>query len=170
MKTFQNAENGDTLLKVNSTHIEIDTDDGQEIDFTPTDDDRVNIALALLGEAPPLDEAYGSPEEIASDISQSDGEIRYRAIAALEALAIRREIILRKAKEREERESRVRKEAAFRLRQIQLLEEAYLSTQPNRAKRQRTQATQNIAEAFYNAGMRVSDPDDETNDNTDTEN
>jgi hypothetical protein len=164
MKTFQNAQDGDTLLKINATHIELDSN-GQEIDFTPTDDDRVNIALALLGDAPPLDEAYGSPEEIAQDVSQSDGEIRYRAIAALEALSIRREIILRKAREREEREARTRAEAKHRLRQIQLLEEAYLSTQPNRAKRTRTQASQNIAESFYNAGMRVTDPDTDTPDN-----
>lgn len=163
MKTFQNALDGDTMLKIDSTHIEIDSN-GQEIDFTPTEDDRLRIALALLGEAPPLDEAYGSPEEIASDISQSDGEIRYRAIAALEALSIRREIILRKTKERAERDAKFQAEAKLRLRQIQLLEDAYLSTQPNRAKRTRTQASQNIAESFYNAGMRVEDPDTEEND------
>jgi hypothetical protein len=163
MRTFQTAQDGDTLLKINATHIELDSN-GHEIDFTPTEDDRLHIALALLGDAPPLDEAYGSPEEIASDISQSDGEIRYRAIAALEALSIRREIILRKAHEREEREARTRAEAKHRLRQIQLLEEAYLSTQPNRAKRTRTQASQNIAESFYNAGMRVTDPDETDND------
>jgi hypothetical protein len=159
MKTFQTAHDGDTLLKVDTNHIEIDSQ-GQELDFTPTDDDRLHIALALLGEAPPLDEAYGSPEEIASDISQSDGEIRYRAIAALEALKIRREIILRKTRERQERDARIQAEAKHRLRQIQLLEDAYLSTQPNRAKRTRTQASQNIAESFYNAGMRVEDPDE----------
>jgi hypothetical protein len=166
MKTFETAHNGDTLLKIDTDTIEIDSH-GTGLDFTPTEDDRINIALALLGEAPPLDEAYGSPEEIASDISQSDGEIRYRAIAALEALSIRREIILKKAKEREERESRNRAEAKLRLRQIKLLEEAYLSTQPNRAKRQRTQATQNIAEAYYNAGMRVADPELEDAENED---
>jgi hypothetical protein len=166
MKTFQTAHDGDTMLKIDAHHIEIDSQ-GQELDFTPTEDDRLHIALALLGDAPPLDEAYGSPEEIASDISQSDGEIRYRAIAALEALSIRREIILKKTKERAERDAKIQAEAKFRLRQIQLLEEAYLSTQPNRAKRTRTQASQNIAESFYNAGMRVADPDeieeDETN-------
>jgi 2'-5' RNA ligase len=160
MKTFQTAHDGDTLLKIDSTHIEIDSH-GQEVDFTPTEDDRLHIALALLGDAPPLDEAYGSPEEIASDISQSDGEIRYRAIAALEALSIRREIILRKTRERQERDAKIQAEAKHRLRQIQLLEEAYLSTQPNRAKRTRTQASQNIAAAFYEAGMRVTDPDEE---------
>lgn len=165
MKTFQNAQDGDTLLKVNTNHIEIDAH-GQDLNFTPTDDDRLQIALALLGDAPPLDETYGSPEEIASDISQSDGEIRYRAIAALEALSIRREIILRKTKERAERDAKIQAEAAHRLRQIQLLEEAYLSTQPNRAKRTRTQASQNIAAAFYEAGMRVEDPDIEDDETT----
>lgn len=165
MTTFQTAHDGDTMLKVDESHIAIDSH-GQEVDFTPTEDDRLHIALALLGDAPPLDEAYGSPEEIASDISQSDGEIRYRAIAALEALSIRREIILRKTKERAERDAKIQAEAKHRLRQIQLLEEAYLSTQPNRAKRTRTQASQNIAEAFYNAGMRVADPDAEEEDTT----
>jgi hypothetical protein len=165
MKTFQTAHDGDTTLTIDDTHIEIDSH-GQEVDFTPTDDDRLHIALALLGEAPPLDEAYGSPEEIASDISQSDGEIRYRAIAALEALRIRREIILRKTRERQERDAKIQAEAKHRLRQIQLLEEAYLSTQPNRAKRTRTQASQNIAAAFYEAGMRVADPDTEEEDGT----
>lgn len=166
METFQTAHDGDTLLKIDSTHIEIEAH-GQDLNFTPTEDDRLHIALALLGEAPPLDEAYGSPQEIASDISQSDGEIRYRAIAALEALSIRREIILKKTKERQERDARLQAEAKHRLRQIQLLEDAYLSTQPNRAKRTRTQASQNIAEAFYNAGMRVEDPD-EIEDDTET--
>lgn len=168
MKTFQTAHDGDTMLKIDADHIEIDSH-GQEVDFTPSEDDKLHIALALLGEAPPLDEAYGSPEEIASDISQSDGEIRYRAIAALEALSIRREIILRKTRERAERDAKIQAEAAHRLRQIQLLEEAYLSTQPNRAKRQRTQASQNIAEAFFNAGMRVEDPELQTEENAETD-
>lgn len=161
METFTAPKTGDTLTIDNAT-LDIETDTTEAV-FTPADEDRIRIARALLGDAPPLSEALGTPEDLANDKSISDGEIRYRAIASLEALYIRAQEILVKTKEQEAREKTARAEARKRLKQINALEAAYLSTQTGR-RQQSTQASQNIAEAMYNAGVRVGTQDEPAND------
>lgn len=158
METFTAPKSGDTLT-VDTDHIEVETDNA-EVSFPVEEDAKVAIALALLGEAPPLGEAYGTPEDMAKDKSLSDGEIRYRAIASLAALELRHQEILRKTKEQEERDKKARAEARKRLKQINALEAAYLATQTGR-RQQSTQASQNIAEAMYNAGVRVVPPSED---------
>lgn len=150
---------------VDATHIEVETDEA-EVTFTPAEEDKLAIAKALLGEAPPLQESLGSAKDLALDKSKSDGEIRYQIIAGIEALEMRRTEILKKTKEQEERDRKARIEARKRLRQINALEKAYLEAQTGR-RRFSTQASQNIAEAMFNAGARV--PEDKEKEQDETE-
>lgn len=149
---------------VDATHIEVETDEA-EVTFTPAEEDKLAIAKALLGEAPPLQESLGSAKDLALDKSKSDGEIRYQIIAGIEALEMRRTEILKKTKEQEERDRKARIEARKRLRQINALEKAYLEAQTGR-RRFSTQASQNIAEAMFNAGARVPEDKDKEQDET----
>lgn len=147
---------GDTVI-INEDAIEIDTAEA-DARIQITEDDKLAVIRGLLGDVPPLEERLGRPEDLAT---KSEGELRYMAAVAVEALEHRRAEMLRIAKEEEERERALRVEKRRRIRQINLLEKAYLATQTGR-RAQSTQASQNIAEAMYNAGARVEDPEADT--------
>lgn len=143
------SPSGDTL-SVDTGVIEIDTQEA-EYKFEPSDEERFAIIAGLLGDAPKLD-------EVSEDLThKSDGELEFLVKSAAEILKDRRGEILRKAREEEER---LAKEQRARIRQINLLEKAYLRTQTGR-RAQSTQASQNIAAAMYEAGARVADPTEE---------
>lgn len=158
METFTDPA-GDTLT-INESVITVE-DQQSEATFTPAEEDRLAIVRALLGTPPPLQETLGSPEEMAK--SKTEGELQYLAHAATQALEFRRAEMARAAKEAEEKERELRIEARKRIRQINLLEKAYLATQTGR-RAHSTQASQNIAEMMYAAGARVPDPDEEPED------
>lgn len=160
MKTFQAQSDGDTLLKVDAAHIEITPTDSSKpsAEFTPTEEQQIPLALAVLGDPPPLQEALGSPEDLAKDKSVSDGELRFHAIQNLIALELRAESIRSQtAKSREEEAARALEEKA-RERQIDLLESAYIKTLTKR--RWSTAQSRAIATVMYNQGARIADPED----------
>lgn len=143
------SPSGDTL-SVHGTVIEVDTQVA-DITFELSEEDRLATVKALLGDAPPLDEAVA--EDFAS---KSDGELRFLAQRAVEQLEKRRAEILSKSREEEQA---IRKRERARIRQIHLLEQSYLSTQTGR-RAQSTQASQNIAAKMYDAGVRFPDPEE----------
>lgn len=156
MKTFQATLDGDTQLKVDTTAIDISTHN-TDVELELTDETRVPLALAALGDPPPLSESYGTPEEIAKNDDLTDGELRYNAITALMALEIRRERLRAQTAEAKAREAERLKEEAARQRQLDLLESAYIKTLTKR--RWSTAASKKVAETMYNMGARIEDPD-----------
>lgn len=157
MKTFQADHDGDTLLRVNTENIDIDTH-GEHHAFTPTDEDRIGIALAVLGPPPPLTEAVAPPEEVARDKSLTDGELRFNAINALMALEIRRESLMKQTAEARAKAKAEAAEEAVRKEQIDRLESAYIKTLTKR--RWSTAASRAIATTLYNQGARVNLPEE----------
>lgn len=151
MKTFQ-GEHEDTLLRVNKDKIDIDNHA-----FAPTDEDRISIALAVLGDPPPLTEALAAPEDVAKDSSKTDGELRFDAINALMALEIRRTRLKAQTAEAKARAAEEARQEAERKAQIDRLESAYIKTLTKR--RWSTAASRAIATTLYNQGARVPDPD-----------
>lgn len=165
MKTFQADHDGDTLLRVNTENIDINTK-GEHHNFTPSDEDRTSIALAVLGDPPPLTEAVAAPEDLAKDKNLTDGELRFNAINALMALEIRREAMKAQTAEARRLAAQEAKEEAARKEQIDRLESAYIKTLTKR--RWSTAASRAIATTLYNQGARVHFPEDEdTNPNGD---
>lgn len=158
MKTFQGTHDGDTLLRVNKDNIDIDKA-GEHHNFVPTDEDRISIALAVLGDPPPLTEAVAPPEEVAKDKSLTDGELRFNAINALMALEIRREQLRAQTAEAKAKAAQEAIEEKARKEQIDRLESAYIKTLTKR--RWSTAASRAIATTLYNQGARIPDPDAE---------
>lgn len=137
-------------LSVGTKVIEIDTQVA-DVTFEPSEEEKYAIVEALLGEAPPLDEVVDEDFE-----KKSSEELQFLAVKATAMLKERSAAILRKTREEE---AALAKEARKRIRQIQLIEKAYLSTQTGR-RAQSTQASQNIAEALYKLGNRMPDPEE----------
>lgn len=137
-------------LSVGTKVIEIDTQVA-DVTFEPSEEEKYAIVEALLGEAPPLDEVVDEDFE-----KKSEQELLFIAKKATAMLKERSAAILRKTREEE---AALAKEARKRIRQIQLIEKAYLSTQTGR-RAQSTQASQNIAEALYKMGNRMPDPEE----------
>jgi hypothetical protein len=137
-------------LSVDTGMIELDTQTA-EVTFEPSEEERFAIVEALLGDAPPLEEAVD--EDFAS---MDTGRLKFIAKAAATTLKERSAEILRKTKEEEEK---ARKQHRARLRQIALLEKAYLASQTGR-RANSTQASQNIAAKMYDGGARIPDPEE----------
>lgn len=166
MKTFQGTHDGDTLLRVNKDNIDIDTH-GEHHNFAPTEEDRISIALAVLGDPPPLTEAVEAPEDVAKDTTLTDGELRFNAINALMALEIRRKRLHEQSEAAKARAAQEAAEEKERKEQIDRLESAYIKTLTKR--RWSTAASRAIATTLYNQGARVPDPDAEADAGADTE-
>lgn len=165
MRTFQGTHDGDTLLRVNKDNIDIDSH-GEHHNFAPTDEDRIAIALAVLGDPPPLTEAVAAPEDVAKDKSLTDGELRFNAINALMALEIRRERLHVQSEEAKQKALLEAQEEKLRKEQIDRLESAYIKTLTKR--RWSTAASRAIATTLYNQGARVPDPDADPTEAADT--
>lgn len=156
MTTFH--ANEDTLLRINKDNIDIDGKDSHSSFPLPAEDseERIGIALAVLGNPPPLSEAYASPQDVASDKSLTDGELRFQAINALLALEIRRESLRQQTAEAKQRAKEEEALLGFKTEQLQRLESAYIKTLAKR--RWSTAASRAIAETLYNQGARVLHP------------
>lgn len=160
-------ESKDKIIRIDDNKIEVATDTVTE-QFTLTEDDKIEASLALLGEAPPLGERMQTPEELANDDSISEGELKYKAIAALEALQMRAEIIARRSAEQEKADRELRREATKRQRQIDALEKIFLSAQTGR-RRLKSAMSQNVAVQLYGRGVRVPGIDESVDEEFTTE-
>jgi len=158
MQTYETHAEGNTLL-VNPNKIDIEID-GKHVAFSPEDDDKVAIALAVLGDPPPLTETTAPAEEVALDQTLSDGELRFQAINSLLALEIRRKRLMEQTAEAKQRQAEEALAAQQRKHEIDKLESAYIKTLPKR--RWSTAASRAVAETLYNQGARIPDPEDET--------
>lgn len=155
MQTYEAHAEGTTLL-VNPKKIDI-TAEGEHVAFTPEEDDKVAIALAVLGDPPPLTETSADPATVAEDSSLSDGELRFQAINSLLALEIRRKRLREQTAEAKAKAAQEALEAQERKREIDKLESAYIQTLTKR--RWSTAASRLVAETLYNQGARIPDPE-----------
>lgn len=158
MQTYETHDNGNTLL-VNPDKIDIEID-GKHALFTPEEEERIGIALAVLGDPPPLSETSSGPEQVAEDTTISDGELRFQAINSLLALELRRKRLLEQTAEAKQKAAEEALEAQARKHEIDKLESAYIKTLSKR--RWSTAASRAIAETLYNQGARIPDPEPES--------
>jgi N-acetylmuramoyl-L-alanine amidase len=149
----------DKTIRIEEEVIEVETKTGSET-FALSEEDKYDAALALLGDAPNLDERMPSAEKLANDSSLSEGELKAQAANAIEALKLRAEKIAQLTKEQEEKDRKLQIEARKRQRHIDALEQIYLSSQTGR-KRIKSQQSQNIAAALYARGIKVPGIDEE---------